>query len=121
MKLLGDLIWWIFGGLVLALAWFVFGILLCVTIIGIPFGVQCFKIAGFVLFPFGREVELGGFGVGGFFLNLIWIFVAGWGLAMAHLTAAMLCAITIIGIPFAAQHLKLAQLSFIPFGAKIHG
>lgn len=119
MSLLGDLIWWIFGGLVLAIIWFVIGILLMVTIIGIPFGLQCFKIAGFVLFPFGREIDLGGFGVGGFIFNLIWIIVVGWELAMAHLVAALICAITIIGIPFALQHIKLAQLAFMPFGARI--
>ena len=119
MSLLGDLICWIFGGLVLAIIWFVIGILLMVTIIGIPFGLQCFKIAGFVLFPFGREIDLGGFGVGGFIFNLIWIIVVGWELAMAHLIAALFCAITIIGIPFALQHIKLAQLAFMPFGARI--
>ncbi len=119
MNLIGNLIWWIFGGIILAIAWATIGLVLIVTIIGIPFGAQCLKIAGFTLFPFGREIRLGDFGVGGLIFNIIWVIFVGWELAVGHLIAAFLCAITIIGIPFAFQHLKLAQLSFMPFGARI--
>lgn len=120
MNVLGNLIWWLFGGLFLAFAWLFIGLILCVTVIGIPFGVQCLKISGFVFWPFGRNVEVGDFGVGGLLLNIIWILLVGWELAMAHLVSAFFCAITVIGIPFAIQHVKLAKLSFIPFGAEIH-
>jgi uncharacterized membrane protein YccF (DUF307 family) len=119
MSFLGNIIWLIFGGFIAAILWFVAGLLLCVTIIGIPFGVQCFKIAGFVLWPFGREIELGNFGVGGLFFNIIWIFLFGWELAIGHLITSALFCVTIIGIPFGIQHFKLAKLGIIPFGARI--
>lgn len=120
MRLIGNLIWWIFGGLILALGWALAGLLLTITVIGIPFGAQCFKIAGFVLFPFGRDIELGDFGLGGFVFNILWIVFCGWELAIGHLVSAFFCALTVVGIPLAFQHLKLAQLSFMPFGAKLH-
>ncbi|WZL82358.1 YccF domain-containing protein [Vallitaleaceae bacterium 9-2] len=119
MKVLGNIIWWLFGGVILAGIWFLGGLLLTITIIGIPFGIQCFKIAGFVLFPFGRNIELGHFGAGGLLLNVLWAIFIGWELAIGHLFAALLSAITLIGIPFAKQHFKLAQLAFIPFGARV--
>lgn len=120
MNIIGNLIWWLFGGIVLAFIWLLLGIVLCITIIGIPFGIQCIKIAGFIFWPFGREVELGNFGVGGLLMNIIWILLVGWELAIAHLFSGLFCAITIVGIPFAFQHFKLAKLSFLPFGAEIH-
>lgn len=119
MNFIGNLIWWLFGGILLALAWAIIGLVLIVTIIGLPFGIQCMKIAGFTLLPFGRDIQLGGFGAGGLILNILWILLVGWELAVGHLIAAILCAITIIGLPFAFQHLKLAQLSFMPFGATV--
>jgi uncharacterized membrane protein YccF (DUF307 family) len=119
MNFLGNMIWWLFGGIILAGVWFLAGLLLTITIIGIPFGTQCFKIAGFVLSPFGRNVQLGNFGAGGLIFNVLWIILVGWELAIGHLIAGVLSAITIIGIPFAKQHFKLAQLAFIPFGAKV--
>ncbi len=119
MRLLGNLIWWIFGGVLMAISWAIAGLLLTITIVGIPFGAQCFKIAAFTLVPFGKEIELGNFGVGGFLLNILWIVFCGWELAIGHLVSAFFCAITIVGIPLAFQNLKLAQLAFMPFGAKI--
>lgn len=119
MRLLGNLIWLIFGGVITAGLWVVAGLLLAATIIGLPFSAQCFKIAGFVLWPFGREVTLGDFGVGGFLLNILWIVFLGWELALAHLASAFFTALTVIGIPFAFQHIKLAKLAFLPFGAKV--
>jgi uncharacterized membrane protein YccF (DUF307 family) len=120
MKVLGNIIWWLFGGPILAGIWFLGGLLLIITVIGIPFGMQCFKIAGFVLFPFGRKIQLGDFGAGGLVLNVLWIILVGWELAIGHLIAGILTGITIIGIPLAKQHFKLAHLAFIPFGAKVY-
>ncbi len=119
MNLLGNLIWVIFGGLIGAIAWVLAGLVLCITIIGIPFGLQCFKIAGFVLWPFGRHIELGHFGAGGLIGNLIWVLVFGWEFCLFHLFIGAIFFITIIGIPFGMQHFKLAQLGLIPFGAVI--
>ena len=119
MNFIGNLFWLLLGGFILALFWAIIGLLLCVTIIGIPFGVQCMKIAGFVLWPFGREVIPGGFGVMGALGNIIWILICGIGLCVMHLIFGAVLAITIIGIPFGIQHFKLARLSLIPFGAEI--
>lgn len=119
MNFIGNVIWLILGGIIGAILWAIGGLLLCITIIGIPFGVQCFKIAGFVLWPFGREIEPGNFGVGGLILNIIWIIVCGWELAVTHLVIGGIFCITIIGIPFGLQHFKFALLGLMPFGAKI--
>ncbi len=85
MKLLGNIIWLIFGGIIAAIAWFTAGIILCITIIGIPFGVQCFKISMFVLWPFGKEIDIGDFGAGGLVLNIVWLILFGWEFAITHL------------------------------------
>ena len=119
MSLIGNLIWIILGGLISAIGWTIAGALLCITVIGIPFGIQCFKIAGLSLAPFGKDVSLGNFGASGLIGNIIWLLVLGWELCVMHLTFALLLGITIIGLPFAKQHLKLAQLALIPFGARI--
>ena len=120
MKLIGNLFWIILGGIILFLLWSLAGLLLCITIIGIPFGLQCFKIAGFVLWPFGRDITPGGFGVIGAIGNIIWILFCGIELAIIHLICGLLLCVTIIGIPFALQHFKMAKLAFIPFGAQIY-
>ncbi|AGA69163.1 putative membrane protein [Desulfitobacterium dichloroeliminans LMG P-21439] len=119
MNLLGNIIWLVFGGILAAIAWFLAGLILCITVIGIPFGLQCFKIAQFVLWPFGKEIELGHFGVGGLLLNILWLIFLGWELAIGHLVIGALFCLTIIGIPFGLQHFKFAMLGLIPFGAKI--
>jgi len=119
MNFIGNVIWLILGGIFAAILWALAGVILCITIIGIPFGLQCFKIANFVLWPFGKEIELGHFGAGGLILNIIWIIVFGWGFAVTHLVIGLLFCLTIIGIPFGLQHFKFAQLGLIPFGAKI--
>jgi uncharacterized membrane protein YccF (DUF307 family) len=119
MNILGNLIWLIFGGIVAAILWLVSGIVLCVTIIGIPFGIQCFKISTLVLWPFGRDVDVGNFGAGGFLMNIIWLVLFGWEFAVLHVVIGALFCITIIGIPFGIQHFKLAKLGLIPFGATI--
>jgi len=120
MSFIGNVLWILLGGLVVSLGWALAGLLLCLTFIGIPFGVQCFKIAGLTLMPFGRDVEIGDFGAFGLIGNFLWIIVFGWELFLAHLVMACLLGITIIGIPFAKQHIKLARLALIPFGARIY-
>lgn len=119
MSILGNLIWVLFGGFIGAIGWFLAGLLLCVTIVGIPFGFQCFKIAGLVLFPFGKEIHVGNFGAVGLIMNILWILFLGWELAIFHLVVGGIFCITIIGIPFGLQHFKFALLSFTPFGASV--
>ena len=119
MSFIGNLLWIILGGIISAFLWAIAGLLLCVTIIGIPFGIQCLKIAGFVLWPFGREVAPGGFGVMGAIGNIIWILVCGIELCLIHLAFGLFLCITIVGIPFGLQHFKMAKLALIPFGAQI--
>jgi uncharacterized membrane protein YccF (DUF307 family) len=119
MRLLGNILWLVFGGVIGFVFWTVAGVLFCVTIIGIPFGVQALKLGGFALWPFGRDTEVGTFGVGGAIGNAVWILLFGWELAVYHLIAAVILSITIIGIPFGKQHIKLARLALLPFGARI--
>ncbi len=120
MNFIGNVIWLLFGGLIASIAWLLAGLILCVTVIGIPFGVQCFKIANFVLWPFGKEIEPGHFGAGGLLLNIIWLIIFGLGFAVAHLVIGVIFCLTIIGIPFGLQHFKFAILGLIPFGARIY-
>jgi len=118
MSLLGNIIWLIFGGFFAGLGYIFGGLMLCLTIIGIPFGVQSIKI-GFATFtPFGKEVVEGANANSALriIFNLIWIVLFGWAIAIAHITGAILLAITIIGIPFAMQHIKLIPLALFPFG-----
>ena len=119
LDLIGNILWVIFGGFCTAIEWIIAGLIMCLTIIGIPFGVQSFKIASFALWPFGREIRRGTTGIGKLLLNIIWIIFGGLYIALGHLVFALLFAITIIGIPFAVQHLKLAGIAFAPFGAEI--
>lgn len=117
MKLIANIIWMIFGGLISALAWLLLGILLCITVIGIPFGIQCFKLARLSLAPFGKNIDLDpGKHV---IANIVWGFLCGWELAILYLIAAIICCISIVGIPNAFVAFKLMKLSFMPFGAKI--
>jgi uncharacterized membrane protein YccF (DUF307 family) len=121
MSLLGNIIWLIFGGFFAGVGYIVGGFLLCLTIIGIPFGVQSIKI-GFATFtPFGREIveHPNANSTLRVIFNLIWLVLFGWGIALAHLTGAVLLTITIIGIPFAKQHVKLIPLSLFPFGRSL--
>ena len=120
MSFIGNIIWLVLGGILGAIAWFIAGLLLCVTIVGIPFGIQCFKIAGFVLWPFGRDIQIGNFGACGFILNVLWIIILGWELAVTHVVIGAIFCITIIGIPFGLQHFKLSMLGLVPFGARIY-
>jgi len=118
MNAIGNLIWLVFGGFFSALGYFVIGFVFCVTIIGIPFGIQCFKIGFLVLMPFGKRVVTTSSSGGCLTLlfNLIWIVTGGLYTACIHLVFAALLFITIIGIPFGKQHLKLVELTLAPFG-----
>ncbi len=121
MNLLGNLIWLIFGGFISAMAYVFGGFVLCITIIGIPFGLQCFKLAGFVAWPFGSKVVYANNGGGCLQTigNIIWLFSGGWCAALSHFVFGCLLFITIIGIPFARKHFQLIELSMLPFGKKI--
>ena len=121
MNFIGNLIGLIFGGLAAAIGYIVGGFLLCLTIIGIPFGLQCFKIAGLVLWPFGRQVVAtrSSGGCLSVFANIIWLLCGGLYTALVHLFFAAILFITIIGIPFARQHLKLMEISLMPFGRQV--
>ena len=118
MNFLGNLIWLIFGGLTGAISWFLAGCLWCVTIIGIPVGLQCFKIASLSLWPFGKQVVYSNSSMS-LLVNIIWLIVSGLPLAIGHFISGLLLCITIIGIPFGRQSFKLAQLALMPFGARV--
>lgn len=120
MYFIGNILWLLLGGIIAFILWMLAGLILCITIIGIPFGIQCFKIAEFVLWPFGKEIELGNFGAGGLLLNIIWLLFFGWEFAIFHVVIGLILCITIIGIPFGLQHFKFAKLGLIPFGARIY-
>jgi len=121
MNLLLNIIWLIFGGFIVVMGYLLGAILLCITIIGIPFGIQCFKLAGLAVAPFGREIrekEPPG-GALAVIMNIIWIILPGLELAILHLFLALAFAITIIGLPIAAQHLKMTRLALLPFGFEV--
>ena len=122
MKILGNIIWLLFGGFIMFVEYIVAGILMCVTIIGIPFGIQIFKLSVLSLWPFGAEVENVPQSNGCLytFMNVLWIFLGGIWIAVSHLLFGLLFAITIIGIPFAKQHFKLAGLAITPFGKTVN-
>lgn len=118
MSCLGNIIWFIFGGLTGAISWFIAGLFWCVTIIGIPIGLQCFKIASLCLWPFGKRVihEGNSFSL---IVNMIWLIVSGLPLALAHIINGLFLYVTIIGIPFGNQCFKLARLALMPFGTRV--
>ena len=118
MKSLGNILWIICGGWLCALSWLIAGCLWCITVVGIPVGVQCFKLSVLSFLPFGKKVEYEGGSVS-CLLNVFWFFFSGLELALEHFFIGCLCCITIIGIPFGKQYFKLAKLSLAPFGATI--
>lgn len=118
MRILGNLLWFIFGGALTGILWSIAGILWAITFIGIPVSKQCFKIAGLCFFPFGKTVVVRG-GTGNFILNLVWIATTGWELAVEATTIGIVFYITIIGIPFGKQYFKIARLALAPFGAEV--
>lgn len=118
MSCIGNVLWFVFGGLWMGLSWALLGVLWCITIVGIPVGVQCFKMAGLAFFPFGKEVDYGG-GAGSLLLNIVWIIFGGLALAVEAALIGVLFCITIVGIPFGKQCFKLAKLALMPFGAQV--
>ncbi len=128
MSLLGNIIWFVLGGVFMGLMWWIFGVLAFISIIGIPFGRACFVMGSFAFFPFGKVIierdtltgkEDVGTGALGLVGNIIWFIFAGLWIALGHLASALACAITIIGIPFAWQHIKLAALAISPIGKTV--
>jgi uncharacterized membrane protein YccF (DUF307 family) len=121
MNFLGNIIWLLFGGLFAALGYIIGGFMLCLTIVGIPWGIQCFKIATVVLWPFGKQIVpiQGSTGCIALCCNIIWLICGGLYTAFVHLVFAAILFITIIGIPFARQHIKLMELSFMPFSRQV--
>lgn len=128
MRAIGNLIWFLLGGVIMGLAWWLVGVLAFITVIGIPWGRACFVIGNFSFFPFGKqaisrkeltnEEDIGTSGLGTVG-NVIWFIFAGLWLAIGHLVSAVACFITIIGIPFSLQHLKLAGIAIFPIGKTI--
>jgi len=128
LSLLGNIIWFLFGGVFLALGWFLAGCIMAVSIIGLPWARSAFVIAGFAFLPFGRtlirrDVLTGQKDIGtsgwGFLGNVIWFVLGGWWLCVGHVMSALACFVTIIGIPWGWQHLKLAAITLAPVGMAV--
>lgn len=128
MRAIGNFLWFILGGVLMGLGWWLVGLLCFLTVVGIPWGKACFVIGQFTFFPFGKEAisrkelsDQGDIGTGamGMVGNILWFIFAGIWLAIGHVLSALACAITIIGIPFAIQHLKLAGIALAPIGKTI--
>lgn len=118
MGCLGNMIWFLCGGILSGISWAASGVLCCITIIGIPLGLQCFKFAGLAFFPFGKEVVYGG-GAGSLIANIVWLICCGIPMAIENAFLGVFFCITVIGIPFGLQFFKLAKLSLMPFGAEV--
>ncbi len=119
MKILGNLIWLICGGFISGISWFLAGLFWCITIIGIPYGLQCFKFASLAFTPFGKEIAYGQ-GLTSFLVNFIWLIFFGIPMALENFFLGCICCLTIIGIPFGLQFFKIARLSLMPFGATVY-
>ena len=121
MKTAGNILWLLFGGIIVALGYYICGLVLCITIIGIPFGVQLFKIGTYALWPFGHELvnkpkDPGCLSIG---FNLIWVLFGWWEIALTHVAFGLLLCITIVGIPWGLAHFKIALAAALPFGKEI--
>ena len=122
MSIIGNILWFIFGGVFVFFGYLIGGIALCLTIVGIPWGFQCFKLAIFALFPFGSEtrvIDNDSSNINLLF-NIIWLIFGGLWIAVNHLVWGLFLSITIIGLPFAIQHFKMVRLAFTPFGREIY-
>ena len=121
MHFIGNLIWLVFGGFITALMYWFCGLILCITIVGIPFGVQLFKIGTLSLWPFGHELAPAANDGGCLqvIFNILWIILGWWEIALTHLVFGLILCCTIVGIPWGMQHFKLALASLLPFGKKI--
>ena len=120
MRTLLNLIWWVFGGFWLSVMYLIAGLLACLTVIGIPFGIACLRIARYAWWPFGRAVvDQPGAGAPSLIGNVAWLLLFGWWLALGHLTTAAAQAVTIVGIPLAIANVKLIPVSLFPLGKRI--
>jgi uncharacterized membrane protein YccF (DUF307 family) len=121
MRILGNIIWLLFGGIIIAIEYVIGSIILMVTIIGIPFGVQTLKLAGLAIWPFGRDTRVHARASGCLYIlmNVLWLICGGICIAITHVIFGLLLCITIIGIPFGLQHFKLTALALTPFGRDI--
>ena len=122
MNFLGNLVWLIMGGLLTALMYWIAGLLMCITIIGIPFGVQLLKIGSLSLWPFGHDLQPKADSATGCLqvaFNVLWILLGWWEIALTHLTFGLILCCTIVGIPWGIQHFKLALGSVFPFGKEV--
>ena len=122
MSSLGNLLWIICGGFIIAVEYFIASILMMLTIVGIPFGLQTLKLADLALWPFGRDTRTNSVSSGCAYaiLNLFWLIIGGFWIFITHIVLGLLLMITIIGIPFGIQHFKLASLALNPFGREIY-
>ena len=118
MKTIGNLLWFVFGGFVSGMLWLAAGVLCCVTVIGIPLGLQCFKFASLSFWPFGKEIVYGG-GAASTLANLVWLVCCGFWMAAVNLVIGFLWCCTVVGIPFWKQFFKIAKLALTPFGASV--
>jgi len=119
MKTAGNVIWFILGGFISVLSWGLVGLLWSITIIGIPIGKQCFKIAKLSMAPFGKDIEYGDDN-SSLLLNILWLIFGGFPLVLEEAAMGLIFCLTIVGIPFGLQHLKQARLALSPFGAKVY-
>lgn len=121
MSALGNIVWLVFGGIFIFIHYLAAGLAMCITIIGIPFGIQIFKLSWIALWPFGQTVTEHGRNSGclNALMNIIWLLVGGIWIALHHLVWGLLLSITVIGIPFGVQHFKMAGLALFPFGKTI--
>ena len=128
MRTLGNILWFILGGFLMGVGWWLVGVLAAITIVGLPWAKACFVIGQFAFLPFGKEAVSRkdltlqddiGTGTLGLVDNVIWFVLAGWWLAIGHLVSALACFVTIIGIPFGIQHMKLALIALAPIGKTI--
>lgn len=118
MRVFGNILWVILGGALLSLMWCIAGFICVCTVILMPVGFQCFKFAQFILWPFGKDIMFST-STGSFLLNILWIMLFGWELAIASLIVGMIWCVTIIGIPFGMQCFKFAKLALLPFGSSV--
>jgi len=118
VRLIGNLVWIFTGGLLLALVWLLAGVVLCITVIGIPFGIQCFKISNLAVSPFGKRINtrFGRYPIA----NVLWMIFFGWHMALLYIAVGIVTMASVIGIPFGLQAFKFAKLAFIPFGAEVY-
>ena len=121
MSLIGNIIWLIFGGFIAGVGYIIGGLLLCLTIIGIPFGIKAIEFGFMAMLPFGKDVVnvSSGDGCLSMLFNIIWLLLFGWGIALAHAVFGLILGVTIIGLPFAVQHFKLIPVALLPFTYKL--